>query len=78
MSDLVVPGLVAVAAIALTYLFCIRPMRNGHCAMKPISAERDGGRGQDEEEVARLRRDVDQLRAELGERDEPKQRGRSA
>ncbi|EGD42845.1 hypothetical protein ACFVJS_10580 [Nocardioides sp. NPDC057772] len=27
MTDLMVPGLVAAAAITLTYLFCVRPMR---------------------------------------------------
>lgn len=39
MGELWVPAGVAVAAIALTYFFCIRPMRRGHCGMMPSSCE---------------------------------------
>ena len=41
MSELWLPAGVAVAAIALTYLFCIRPMRRGHCGMMPSSGENE-------------------------------------
>jgi hypothetical protein len=33
MSELLLPASVAIAAVALTYVFCIRPMRRGHCGM---------------------------------------------
>jgi hypothetical protein len=32
MSELWLPASVAAAALAFTYLFCVRPMRRGHCA----------------------------------------------
>jgi hypothetical protein len=43
-----VAAAVAVAAVVLTYLCCIRPVRRGQCAMTP-------GPSQGEAEVAALR-----------------------
>jgi len=62
--ELLVPALVAAAAIGFTYFFCIRPMREGHCGM--------GGRSQsapkaDAEELQRLRDEVAALRRETSE-----------
>ena len=33
MMELILPAVTAIAAITLTYLFCVRPMRRGRCAM---------------------------------------------
>jgi len=60
-----VPALIAAAAIGLTYVICIRPMRRGHCAMMPpqhsdaADAERAAEIDQLRAEVAGLRRDQD-------------------
>ncbi len=66
MSELGLAGAVLLASLTLTYLFCLRPMRRGRCAM---GAGRRG-RGQDacemsdrDAEVARLRQEVAALRA---------------
>ena len=32
MSEWLLPAGTAIAAVALTYFFCVRPMRRGHCA----------------------------------------------
>lgn len=53
------------AAVALTYLFCIRPMRRGECAMGRAPAE-DANRRR-EEELRGLRREIDELRQRLGQ-----------
>lgn len=65
------PALVAVAAITLTYFLCIRPMRRGQCGMMP---QHQGGDtdAQRDEEIARLRAEVDELR----QSQEPSQPGR--
>lgn len=34
MSDLLLPAGIIAASLAMTYFFCIRPMRKGHCAMQ--------------------------------------------
>ena len=49
MSELIIPGLLAVAAVTLTYVLCIRPMRNGrHCGMPGMCLPvKDGGIGFD-------------------------------
>jgi hypothetical protein len=41
MSELWLPAGVAAVAVALTYLFCVRPMRRGHCGMAPSGPGRD-------------------------------------
>lgn len=66
MSELIVPGLVAAAAVTLTYLFCVRPMRNGaHCAMPGMSKSTNCSDAGDNEEIQRLRADLATLRRDL-------------
>lgn len=52
------PTGIAIAGLALTYFFCLRPMRNGHCGMMPAGTTR-----QRDVEVERLRAEVAELRA---------------
>ena len=63
------PALVAVAAIALTYLFCIRPMRRGNaCFHRPANGHDEQG-----QELQRARTELEllQLRERERERAEP-------
>ncbi|MGH2598942.1 MAG: hypothetical protein ACRDJ9_06100 [Dehalococcoidia bacterium] len=48
------------AAVTLTYLFCIRPMRRGACDMGRGPGTQNATRR--EEELRALRREVDELR----------------
>jgi hypothetical protein len=41
MSELWLPASTAAAAVALTYLFCVRPMRRGNCGMARSQPGRD-------------------------------------
>lgn len=64
MTELGLAAAVLVASLTLTYLFCLRPMRRGRCA---VGAGRGQGRhlGQTPErdaEIARLRQEVSALR----------------
>lgn len=59
--ELLVPALVAGAAIGFTYFFCIRPMREGHCGMGGRS---QSGASADAEELQLLRDEVAALRRE--------------
>ncbi len=66
MTHLILPGLLAAAAVTLTYLFCIRPMRNGgHCAMPGMSKSTNCSVAGDDDEIQRLRADVATLRRDL-------------
>ncbi len=66
MTELIVPGLVAAAALTFTYLFCIRPMRNGgHCGMPGMSHPTDCSESDTDAEIQRLRADVAALRRDL-------------
>lgn len=66
MTDLIIPGLVAAAALTFTYLFCIRPMRNGgHCGMPGISQTKSCCDTDADAEVQRLRAEVAGLRRDL-------------
>ena len=58
------PALVAVAAVALTYLFCIRPMRRGTSCRHFLPRQHDE-RGQ---ELERLRTELELLRLRERER----------
>ena len=55
------PAAIAIASVGLTYLFCIRPMRYGDCAMirrpteQRLSADHD-------DEIARLRAEIQFLK----------------
>ncbi len=66
MTELLVPGLVAAAALTLTYLFCIRPMRKGgHCGMLGMSWKSACGDADTDAALQRLRADVADLRRTL-------------
>lgn len=52
-------ALIAIAAIAATYFFCIRPMRRGECGTAIGGNEDERGR-----EIAELREELRILRAE--------------
>lgn len=61
MIELIIPGLLAVAAMTLTYMFCVRPMRNGrHCGMQDRSRPESSTDAFDAE-VQRLRAEVASL-----------------
>ncbi len=65
MNELIIPGLVAVAAVTLTYAFCIRPMRDGrHCAMPGMSQPQNSSDAFDTE-VQRLRAEVESLHRDM-------------
>ena len=65
MTELGLATVVLLASLALTYFFCIRPMRKGRCAMAPkAQAEQARSTVDDEGEIARLRAEVATLRAE--------------
>ncbi len=66
MTSALVPAVVLVAAVALTYLCCVRPMRRGQCR-PPAAPDRESPPEQ-QEELARLRADVAQLRAQTPHR----------
>lgn len=60
MSEWLLPAGVAIAAVALTYFFCVRPMRRGHCASTTTerpnrSTDVDRALEQARTELARLR-----------------------
>ena len=59
--DLLLPAGIAVASIGLTYAFCIRPMRQGHCAMMLPQMEKDPS-ADHREEIARLRAEIESLK----------------
>ena len=58
------PGVVAVAALVLTYLFCIRPMRSGGaCLHGRLAPQRPGPRSRELElELARAELELLRLR----------------
>ena len=51
-------GLVAAAAVTLTYLFCIRPMVRGRGRMPGSAPGRVGDSGAEECEIAEVREEV--------------------
>ncbi|MGY4544425.1 hypothetical protein ACVWY0_004370 [Arthrobacter sp. UYNi723] len=65
MSELVLAATVLAASLALTYFFCLRPMRRGRCAMVPNAQA--GGQAtapvDREAEIARLREEIAALKA---------------
>lgn len=68
--ELALAGTVFVAAVTLTYFFCIRPMRQGgHCAMAPRS-EGDSAAGSrcatgsdQDAAIASLRKEIEDLKS---------------
>ncbi len=63
MGELALPLITLVAAVTLTYLFCVRPMRRGrHGCHKPTQDHLD-------RDLAALRRELDALREQSPQRD---------
>jgi hypothetical protein len=60
MSELWLPASVAAAAVTLTYVFCVRPMRRAHCGMGSSARQR---RDLDRE-LAQVRAELDRALAE--------------
>lgn len=62
MTDLLLPGAVLGASLAMTYYFCLRPMRRGHCDAGGRQTTTDG-----ELELALMqaRLDLARLQADL-------------
>jgi hypothetical protein len=59
-SELWLPALIAIAALALTYVFCVRPMRRGqdhNAGAGKTQAHLDQALTQARDEVTRLRED---------------------
>ncbi len=71
------PVLVAAAALVLTYLFCIRPLRSGRGLPRPGAWQHDPLGGQ---ELERARTDLERLQRcrREPERREPDRRGSGA
>jgi hypothetical protein len=64
-SEWWLPAGTVIAAVALTYFFCVRPMRRGHCATtatgrSSTSAELDRALDQARIHLTRLRTDAHQ------------------
>lgn len=59
MTATILPIAVLIAAIALTYLFCIRPMRRGTCGM---AAQPDDAQQRRDEEIRALHQEIKELR----------------
>lgn len=65
MSSLVLAAAVLLASLALTYFFCLRPMRQGRCAMAPKAQARPQATAATdrEAEIQRLREEIAALKA---------------
>lgn len=64
MNGLLLPALTLLAAIGLTYLFCVRPMRKGQCASaRPAGPQSTTGQGADQAEIEAARAQLAALRA---------------
>lgn len=66
MSELGFAAAVLLASLTLTYFFCLRPMRRGHCATSMVAGwNTTSTQAPDQDaEIARLRQEVSALRAE--------------
>ena len=66
MTEIGLATVVLLASLALTYFFCIRPMRKGRCGMAPKAQAGEQARSTvgDDGEIARLRAEVAALRSE--------------
>lgn len=64
MSELGFAVAVFLLSLAITYFFCLRPMRQGRCAMAGQARNRahPAANKSDEAEIARLREEVTALR----------------
>ncbi len=71
--SLLVPALVLVGAVVTSYLFCVRPMRQGTCAMGALARPRRSSPEQvgpvssvSDAELARARQELALLREQAG------------
>lgn len=66
MSELGFAAVVLLLSLAVTYFFCLRPMRQGRCAMagKARTGEQPHSTHSAEAEISRLREEVAALRGE--------------
>lgn len=64
MSEWVFPATVLLIALGSTYLFCLRPMRNGGCAAQPASACH--GDGDLDRALHQARQELQRSREECG------------
>ena len=71
--SLLVPALVLVGAVVTSYLFCVRPMRQGTCAMSALARPRRSSPEQvgpvsslPEAELAEVRQELALLREQAG------------
>lgn len=64
MTEFLVPGGVLVASLAMTYYFCLRPMRRGHCGP---DARQNTTNGELEMALQQARLDLARLRAGLSD-----------
>lgn len=65
MSELIIPGLLAVAAVTLTYVLCIRPMRTGRHCGRPSVCHPESSSDAFDVEVQRLRAEVASLHGDV-------------
>ena len=63
MSEWLLPATVLLIALGSTYLFCLRPMRNGGCAAQPTSA--CGGDGDLDRALQQARQEAQRSRQEF-------------
>lgn len=64
MSEWLFPSTVLLIALGSTYLFCLRPMRNGGCAAQPASACH--GDGDLDRALHQARQELQRSRQEFG------------
>lgn len=63
MTSLVVPILVLLVSFVLTYVFCLRPMRRGQCAVSRRHDDQQIAPANQDAEIARLREEIQAMRA---------------
>ncbi|WP_026533627.1 hypothetical protein [Arthrobacter sp. H14] len=64
MSGFIFAALGLLLSLTVTYFFCLRPMRQGRCAMVGNTLANEQSVRRDEAEIARLREEVAVLRGE--------------
>ena len=64
MSELLLPAAVLAAVLALTYLFCYRPMRSGACRNASVASTQSAGDVDLERGLQQARNELHRLRAE--------------
>lgn len=62
MSEHIFAASILLLSLTVTYFFCLRPMRQGRCAMVGNTLANEQSTRHDEAEIARLREEVAALR----------------